>query len=84
MKNYKDLLQEASDLMKLAKGKEFSDSGDATEVMEGISSLLKSKSLKTWAGFTDDNYGLKTSAQLKKAIAAYDSFLEMMYSADEM
>jgi hypothetical protein len=81
MKSFKDLLEESTDLVKMSK-KEFDDSGDATDFMESIQSLLDSKALKAWSKVTDTNYGTKTKASLKNAQVAYGKFLDEMYSAE--
>ncbi len=61
----------------------FRDSVEATDYMERILGTLKNRNLESWAKQTDRNYSVKSVKALKKAIDAYDDFLELMYSVDE-
>lgn len=69
--------------VKRKASEEFEDSADATGFMETLKDQLESGKLMNWAQISDKNFDCQSVAQLKKAIEAYDTFMEIMYSAGE-
>lgn len=64
-----------------AKDGGFADSAEATDYMFSIGGKMEALPLLQWAQITDDNYGTQTVEKLKKAIAAYNEFLDEMDGA---
>lgn len=54
----------------------FEDSVDATEFMDTIHQMIKSKALKDWAKLTDQNYDTQTVSKLDKLRSAMLDFLD--------
>lgn len=74
MKTYKEITE--------AKGRNFEDSGEATDFMYGVITKMKAKQLENWAKITDQNFGTKTASKLNSAIKAYNAFLDEMEKAE--
>ena len=62
--------------------KEFTDSGEATDFMFTLVSMLEDERLKDWAEATDSNYGKDSVTHLNAARSAYAKFIEQMDDED--
>ena len=61
----------------------YKDSAEATDVIYDLNQRLNDKKLLAWAKVTDSNLGANTVPLLRKAIKAYDLFVNEMDSAGE-
>lgn len=82
MKPFTQFLIEGQDYYAMAKKSEFDDSGDATNYVDALKTMINSKALSSYMSDTDDNFDSNTVQKLKAVKTAFEAFYQEFMNAE--
>lgn len=82
MKPFTLFLTEGQDYYAMAKKSEFDDSGDATNYVDALKTMINSKALSSYMSDTDDNFDSNTVQKLKAVKTAFEAFYQEFMNAE--